>query len=111
MGQLVAELRKVYVTAKAEAAPILEDILGEGSVQSLDRETTETEAVGEGRNLIIFLLFIKVHIFWKRNTLFKGGGLRADICNEFYWAIELSCRRIRGRGGGGDSLCVRNLQG
>lgn len=83
MGQLVAELRKVYVTAKAEAAPILEDILGEGSVQSLDRETTETEAVGEDRNLIIFLLFIKVHIFWKRNTLFKGGGLRADICNEF----------------------------
>lgn len=58
MGQLVAELRKVYVTAKAEAAPILEDILGEGSVQSLDRETTETEAVGEGRNLIIFLLFL-----------------------------------------------------
>lgn len=54
MGQLVAELRKVYVTAKAEAAPILEDILGEGSVQSLDRETTETEAVGEGRNLVIF---------------------------------------------------------
>lgn len=81
MGQLVAELRKVYVTAKAEAAPILEDILGEGSVQSLDRETTETEAVGEDH--IIFLLFIKVHIFWKRNTLFKGGGLRADICNEF----------------------------
>lgn len=82
MGQLVAELRKVYVSAKAEAAPILEDILGEGSVQSLDRETTETEAVGEGRNLI-FLLFIKVHIFWKRNTLFKGGVLRDDICNEF----------------------------
>lgn len=46
MGQLVAELRKVYVTAKAEATPILEDILGEGSLQSLDRETTETEAVG-----------------------------------------------------------------
>lgn len=50
MGQLVAELRKVYVTAKAEATPILEDILGEGSLQSLDRETTETEAVGESRH-------------------------------------------------------------
>lgn len=57
MGQLVAELRKVYVTAKAEATPILEDILGEGSLQSLDRETTETEAVGESRHQIFFLIF------------------------------------------------------
>lgn len=49
----------------------------------MDREITEIEVVGEGRNFIIFLLFIKVYIFWKRNILFKGGGLRVDICNEF----------------------------
>lgn len=47
MGQLVAELRKVYITAKAEATPILEDILGEGSLQSIEKETTEIEAVGK----------------------------------------------------------------
>lgn len=65
MGQLVAELRKVYVTAKAEAAPILEDILGEGSVQSLDRETTETEAVGEGPILSFFYCLLKSISFGK----------------------------------------------
>jgi hypothetical protein len=47
MGQLVAELRKVYIMAKAEATPILEDILGEGSLQSIEKETSETEAIGK----------------------------------------------------------------
>ncbi|XP_021377179.1 uncharacterized protein LOC110465579 isoform X2 [Mizuhopecten yessoensis] len=42
MGLLVLKLRKVYLTAKAEALPLLEDVLGEGNVQSLtENETTE----------------------------------------------------------------------
>lgn len=52
MGQLVTELRKVYVMAKAEATPILEDILGEGSLQSIEKETSETEAIGKNINYL-----------------------------------------------------------
>lgn len=59
MGQLVAELRKVYVTAKAEATPILEDILGEGSLQSIEKETTEIEAVGKSLLINCNLLPLK----------------------------------------------------
>ncbi|XP_060076770.1 histone-lysine N-methyltransferase ASH1L-like [Ylistrum balloti] len=42
MGLLVLKLRKVYLTAKAEAVPLLEDVLGEGNVQAItETETTE----------------------------------------------------------------------
>ncbi|KAJ8304065.1 hypothetical protein KUTeg_017648 [Tegillarca granosa] len=40
MGSLVLKLRKFYNTAKAEALPLLEDVLGERIVQSIKPDTT-----------------------------------------------------------------------
>ncbi|KAK3097974.1 hypothetical protein FSP39_014982 [Pinctada imbricata] len=38
MGHVVEELRKVYMDAKSDAAPVLEDILGEGVVQTMEKD-------------------------------------------------------------------------
>uniref|UniRef100_K1RCH0 Putative histone-lysine N-methyltransferase ASH1L n=1 Tax=Magallana gigas TaxID=29159 RepID=K1RCH0_MAGGI len=88
MGQLVAELRKVYVTAKAEAAPILEDILGEGSVQSLDRETTETEAV-EG------LEEEEEEVIRCVCGIFRDEGLMIQCEKCFIWQ-HCDCMKVKG---------------
>ncbi|XP_062595133.1 histone-lysine N-methyltransferase ASH1L-like isoform X1 [Saccostrea cucullata] len=88
MGQLVAELRKVYVTAKAEASPILEDILGEGSLQSMEKETTETETI-EGHEEE------EEEVIRCVCGIFRDEGLMIQCEKCFIWQ-HCDCMKVKG---------------
>ncbi|XP_056020790.1 uncharacterized protein LOC125649572 isoform X3 [Ostrea edulis] len=88
MGQLVTELRKVYVMAKAEATPILEDILGEGSLQSIEKETSETEAI-EGQEEE------EEEVIRCVCGIFRDEGLMIQCEKCFIWQ-HCDCMKVKG---------------